>query len=111
MWEYYCVYAGNPGPDEYVPAGDPGGGDDTALVLSGSKYRQKQTASQKPGGRCCTNMAPRGDVLKHPFKNGTALYSTPVFLCMLFNHNIHTRPPCECAEVEVLTAGQPSAAS
>lgn len=40
-----------PGPDEHVPAGDPGGGDDPALVLPGSHHRQEQAAPQEPGGR------------------------------------------------------------
>lgn len=40
----------HPGPNEHVPAGDPGGGDDTAMVLPGSHHRQEQTAPQKPGG-------------------------------------------------------------
>lgn len=46
LWLFF-----HPGPDEHVPAGDPGGGDDTALVLPGSHHRQEQTAPQEPGGR------------------------------------------------------------
>ncbi len=46
-----CDCFSHPGPDEHVPAGDPGGGDDTALVLPGSHHRQEQTAPQEPGGR------------------------------------------------------------
>ena len=79
---------GTSGPDGYVPAGDPGGGDDTAVVLSGSKYRQKQTAPQKPGGRCCMS-----------------LDSTPFSY-----HNIHIWPPCKCSEVQLLTACSSSVA-
>lgn len=41
------------GADEHVRAGNPGGGDDTAMVLTRSHHRQKQTAPQKPGGGCC----------------------------------------------------------
>lgn len=40
----------HPGSDEHVSAGDPGGGDDPALVLPGSYHRQKQAAPQEPGG-------------------------------------------------------------
>lgn len=40
----------SPGPDEHVPAGDPGGGDDPALVLPGGNNRQEQTAQKEPGG-------------------------------------------------------------
>lgn len=44
----------HPGPDEHVPAGDRGGGDDTALVLPGSHHRQEPTAPQEPGGTYST---------------------------------------------------------
>lgn len=48
------------GPHGHVPTGDPGGGDDTAMVLPGSRHRQEQTAPQKPGGMFSSGGAARG---------------------------------------------------
>lgn len=51
-----------PDPDEHVPAGDPGGGDDTPLVLAGSLHRQEQAAPQEPGGGYRESWVTRGAI-------------------------------------------------
>lgn len=54
-WGWICCFVCNSGPHEYVRAGNLGGGNDTALVLSGSHQWQKQTAPQKPRGKYSVN--------------------------------------------------------
>lgn len=68
------------GPDEHVPAGDPGGGHHPALVLPGSHHRPEQTAAQEPGGEPGGLAPSQTTALCWFWKNNPFQVTTPLYL-------------------------------
>lgn len=64
------------GPYEHVRAGDLGGGDDTALVLSGSHDGSKQAAAQESGGEF-----PKSGIGWFKKKTRLSFYTTVAIIC------------------------------